>query len=128
MQATSVTPTRTTTTFYDRAGPVTITRHLEMWRTLVHQLRSTFMSQGTWFARLTAIAVLASLSAATVSVTPAEAQFGKRLKERLKKNAEDKAIDKAVEKENEAIDAAPAGADEDTATATAEPTTAGSTS
>lgn len=64
------------------------------------------MSYRTLFARLAAIAVLASLSTVSVSVTPAEAQFGKRLKERLKKNAEDKAIDKAVEKENEAIDAA----------------------
>ncbi|HET6778778.1 MAG TPA: OmpA family protein, partial [Gemmatimonadales bacterium] len=78
-------------------------------------------------ARLAAIAVLASLSAATVSVTPAEAQFGKRLKERLKKNAEDKAIDKAVEQENEAIDAATTGnAEGDTARATAEPTEPGS--
>lgn len=64
------------------------------------------MSYRTLFTRLAAIAVLASLSTVSVSVTPAEAQFGKRLKERLKKNAEDKAIDKAVEKENEAIDAA----------------------
>lgn len=64
------------------------------------------MSYRTLFARLAAIAVLASLSTVSVSVTPAEAQFGKRLKERLKKNAEDKAIDKAVEKENEAIDGA----------------------
>ena len=86
------------------------------------------MSHGTWFARLTALAVLASLSAATVSVTPAEAQFGKRLKERLKKNAEDKAIDKAVDKENEAIDGATTGkAEGDTARATAAPTEAGST-
>jgi outer membrane protein OmpA-like peptidoglycan-associated protein len=82
----------------------------------------------TFFARLAAIAVLASLSSAVFAVTPAEAQFGKRLKERLKKNAEDKAIDKAVEKENEAIDAATTGsAEEDTARATAEPTEAGST-
>ena len=86
------------------------------------------MSHGTWFARLAAIAVLASLSAATVSVTPAEAQFGKRLKERLKKNAEDKAIEKAVDKENEAIDAATTGeAGGDTARATAAPTEPGST-
>lgn len=86
------------------------------------------MSPKIWFARLTAIAVVASLSAATVSVTPAEAQFGKRLKERLKRNAEDKAIDKAVEKENEAIDAATTGkAEGDTARATAEPTEPGST-
>ena len=86
------------------------------------------MSHGTWFARLAAIAVLASLSAATVSVTPAEAQFGKRLKERLKKNAEDKAIEKAVDKENEAIDGATTGtAEGDTARATAAPTEPGST-
>jgi OmpA-OmpF porin, OOP family len=85
------------------------------------------MSHGSWFARLSAIAVLASLSAATVSVTPAEAQFGKRLKERLKKNAEDKAIEKAVDKENEAIDGATAGgAEGDTARATAAPTEPGS--
>lgn len=64
------------------------------------------MSYRTLFARLAAIAVLVSLSTVSVSVTPAEAQFGKRLKERLKKNAEDKAIDKAVQEENEAIDAA----------------------
>ena len=86
------------------------------------------MSHGSWFARLAAIAVLASLSAATVSVTPAEAQFGKRLKERLKKNAEDKAIEKAVDKENDAIDAATTGkAEGDTARATAAPTEPGST-
>lgn len=86
------------------------------------------MSHGTWFARLTAIAVLASLTTATVCITPAEAQFGKRLKERLKKNAEDKAIDKAVDKENDAIDAATTGeAEGDTARATAAPTDPGST-
>jgi outer membrane protein OmpA-like peptidoglycan-associated protein len=86
------------------------------------------MSYRTWFARLAAIAVLTSLTTASVSVTPAEAQFGNRLKERLKKNAEDKAIEKAVDKENEAIDAATAGnAAEDTARATTEPTEPGST-
>jgi len=86
------------------------------------------MSPRTWIARLAAIAVLASLSTVSLSVTPVEAQFGKRLKERLKKNAEDKAIDKAVEKENEAIDAATTGkAGEDTARATAAPTEPGST-
>lgn len=73
------------------------------------------MSYRTWFARLASIAVLASLSTVSLSVTPAEAQFGKRLKERLKKNAEDKAIEKAVDKEDEAIDAATTGkATEDT--------------
>ncbi len=85
------------------------------------------MSNKTWFARFAAIAVLASLSSVSFSVTPAEAQFGKRLKERLKRNAEDKAIDKAVEKENEAIDAAASGGEEDTARATAAPTEPGST-
>lgn len=67
------------------------------------------MSHRTWFARIAAIAVLASLSTVSLSVTPAEAQFGKRLKERLKKNAEERAIDEAVDKENEAIDAATSG-------------------
>ncbi len=86
------------------------------------------MSLRTWFARLAAVTVLVSLSTVSVSVTPAEAQFGKRLKERLKKNAEDKAIEKAVEKENEAIDAATSGgSEEDTARATAAPTEPGST-
>lgn len=86
------------------------------------------MSYRTWFARLAAIAVLASLSTATLSVTPTEAQFGKRLKEQLKKKAEDKAIEKAVDKEGKAIDAATAGkATEDTARATAAPTEPGST-
>src|SRR5215213_11617529 len=72
-------------------------------------LRSIHMSHRTWIARLSAIAILASVSSISLSVTPAEAQFGSRLKERLKKNAEDKAIDKAVEKENDAIDAATSG-------------------
>jgi len=86
------------------------------------------MCYRTWYARLAAIAVLASLSTVSLSVTPAEAQFGKRLKERLKRNAEDKAIDKAVDKENEAIDGATSGkSTEDTARATAAPTEPGST-
>ena len=86
------------------------------------------MCHRTWIARLAAIAVLASLSTISLSVTPVEAQFGKRLKERLKKNAEDKVIEKAVDKENDAIDAATTGkAGEDTARATAAPTEAGST-
>ena len=84
------------------------------------------MSYRTWFTRVAVLAVLASVSAG--SVTPVEAQFGKRLKERLKKNAEDKAIEKAVEKENEAIDAATSGnTSEDTARTTAAPTDPGQT-
>jgi OOP family OmpA-OmpF porin len=65
------------------------------------------MSHSIWFTRIAALAVLAMLSVGTAN--PAEAQFGKRLKDRLKTNAEDKAIDKAVDKQNEAIDAATAG-------------------
>jgi OOP family OmpA-OmpF porin len=84
------------------------------------------MSSRTWFARLAVLAALAVASSG--SVTPVEAQFGKRLKERLKKNAEDKAIEKAADKENEAIDAATSeGAPEDTARATAAPTEPGAT-
>jgi OmpA-OmpF porin, OOP family len=86
------------------------------------------MLSKSWFARLAVIAVLTSLTTVSVSVTPAEAQFGKRLKERLKKNTEDKAIDKAVEKENKAIDGATSGGSSaDTARATAAPTQPGST-
>jgi OmpA-OmpF porin, OOP family len=86
------------------------------------------MRSRTWLARLAAITVLTSLTTAVVSVTPAEAQFGKKLKERLKGNAEDKAVEKAVEKENEAIDGATTGGTSaDTARVTAAPTEPGST-
>ena len=86
------------------------------------------MSYRTWIARLAAIAVLASLSSVTLSVTPAEAQFGKKLKERLKKNAEEKVIEKVVGEEDEAIEGATTSqAPEDTARATAAPTEPGST-
>jgi len=60
------------------------------------------MSYTTWFPKLAAIGVLALLSAG--SVTSAEAQFGRRLKEAVKKTAEDKAIEKATEEEGKAID------------------------
>jgi outer membrane protein OmpA-like peptidoglycan-associated protein len=84
------------------------------------------MSYRIWCSRLALVAIVAAVSAG--SVTPAEAQFGNRLKERLKRNAEDKAIEKAVEKENEAIDGATAGKPpEDTARTTAAPTEPGST-
>ena len=53
-----------------------------------------------------AVALLA-LAGAT---TPAEAQFGKKLKDALKQNAENKAVQKATEKEDKAIDAAAAAA------------------
>ena len=61
----------------------------------------------SWIPKVIALSVLTTVAAG--SVTPAEAQFGKRLKERLKRNVEDKAIDKAVEKENDAIDDATSG-------------------
>jgi len=41
---------------------------------------------------------------------PAEAQFGRRLKDAIKRNAEDRVIQKAVQKENQAIDGATASA------------------
>lgn len=53
-----------------------------------------------------AIAMLASAPA------PAEAQFGKRLKDAVKRTAEDKAIQKATEEEREAIDGAVEGGEE----------------
>lgn len=48
-----------------------------------------------------ALAVVALLAA---QATPAEAQFGKRLKDAMKRTAEDKAIEKATTKEGAAID------------------------
>jgi OmpA-OmpF porin, OOP family len=84
------------------------------------------MPHRSWLAWLAVFTMLVFLSAATVR--PAEAQFGKRLKERLKQNAEDKAIEKSVEEQNEAIDgAASGGASADTARVTAAPTQPGST-
>jgi OOP family OmpA-OmpF porin len=59
------------------------------------------MSYTTWFTRLGAMAALV-LSMA--SVTPVEAQFGKRLKDAVKKTAEDKVVDKTTQKEGEVID------------------------
>lgn len=60
------------------------------------------MPNRTWFPKLTLIGGLILLSAGLV--TPAEAQFGRRLKEAVKKTAEDKAIQKATEEEGKAID------------------------
>jgi outer membrane protein OmpA-like peptidoglycan-associated protein len=52
-----------------------------------------------------------SLAAAALSAgaAPAEAQFGKRLKDAVKRTAEDKAIQKATTEESKAIDGAVAG-------------------
>jgi hypothetical protein len=65
------------------------------------------MSYATWFPKLAAIGLLALLSVG--SVTSAEAQFGRRLKDAVKKTAEDKAIQKATEEESKAIDSALSG-------------------
>jgi outer membrane protein OmpA-like peptidoglycan-associated protein len=62
------------------------------------------MSYTPWFPKLAAIGALALLLAG--SVTPAEAQFGRRLKEAVKRTAEDKAIQKVTEEESAAIDSA----------------------
>jgi len=79
-----------------------------------------------WLPRLVALILAAQLS--TLWVTPAEAQFGKRLKDAVKRTAEDKAIQKATEEEGKAIDSAlSGGAPEDTARATAAPTEPGET-
>jgi OOP family OmpA-OmpF porin len=68
------------------------------------------MPYRTWFPKLTVIGGLVLLSAGLV--TPAEAQFGRRLKEAVKKTAEDKAIQKATEEEGKAIDSALSGGGE----------------
>ncbi len=49
------------------------------------------------------------------AVSPAEAQFGKKLKNALKQNAEDKAVQAAVGEQNKAIDAAASGGGPDSA-------------
>jgi OOP family OmpA-OmpF porin len=64
-------------------------------------------------------AVAAALLVLAGAATPAEAQFGRKLKDALKQNAENKAVQKAVEKEDKAIDAATTGGTGDTATAAA---------
>ena len=55
------------------------------------------------------VASAAALLVISGAATPAEAQFGKKLKGALKQHAEDKAVQKAVEKEDKAIDAATSG-------------------
>lgn len=55
------------------------------------------------------LASTAALLVISGVATPAEAQFGKKLKGALKQHAEDKAVQKAVEKEDKAIDAATTG-------------------
>ena len=53
------------------------------------------------------------------AVTPAEAQFGKKLKNALKQNAEDKAVQAAVGEQNKAIDGATTGGGPDSTAAAA---------
>ena len=55
------------------------------------------------------LASTAALLVISGVASPAEAQFGKKLKGALKQHAEDKAVQKAVEKEDKAIDAATTG-------------------
>jgi OmpA-OmpF porin, OOP family len=55
------------------------------------------------------LASAAALLVISGAATPAEAQFGRKLKDALKSNAENKAVQKAVEKEDKAIDAATTG-------------------
>jgi OOP family OmpA-OmpF porin len=64
---------------------------------------------------LAGLAALLLLLAGAVS--PAEAQFGKKLKNALKQNAEDKAVQAAVGEQNKAIDAATTGGPDSTASA-----------
>lgn len=68
------------------------------------------MTNRASFLKLTLLGGLILLSAGVV--TPAEAQFGKRLKDAVKKTAEDKAIQKTTEKEGELIDSALTGGGE----------------
>jgi outer membrane protein OmpA-like peptidoglycan-associated protein len=65
-------------------------------------------------AGLTALLVLLASA-----VTPAEAQFGKKLKNALKQNAEDKAVQAAVGEQDKAIDATTTGAPDSGAAAAA---------
>lgn len=84
------------------------------------------MSTTHWGSRLAIIAVLALLSAG--AVTPAQAQFTKRLKEAAKRTAEDKAIQKTTDAEGKAIDSLTAGKKADsTATTAGTPAPAAST-
>jgi OOP family OmpA-OmpF porin len=80
------------------------------------------MSNRTSVSRLFA-SCLSALAFATAILasgpTPAEAQFGKRLKDAVKRTAEDKAIQKATEEDSNAIDGALEGGDESTESAAA---------
>jgi len=62
-------------------------------------------------------AAIAAITLVAAAPSPAEAQFGKRLKDAVKRTAEDKAIQKATEEESKAIDSALEGGGEETAAA-----------
>jgi OmpA-OmpF porin, OOP family len=73
------------------------------------------MLNNAWCTRAATFAALAVLSIGTV--TPAQAQFGRRLKDAVKRTAEDKAIQKTTEKESAALDSMTAGKKADSAAA-----------
>src|SRR4051812_38110164 len=75
------------------------------------------MLNHSWGTRAATLAALAVLSIG--AVTPAQAQFGRRLKDAVKRTAEDKAIQKTTDKESAAIDSATAGKKADSAAAAA---------
>jgi OmpA-OmpF porin, OOP family len=59
--------------------------------------------------RIFSLVGAAALFTLAGAATPAEAQFGKKLKDALKQNAENKAVQKAVNEQDKAIDGAAAG-------------------
>jgi outer membrane protein OmpA-like peptidoglycan-associated protein len=59
--------------------------------------------------RIFSLVGAAALLTVAGAATPAEAQFGKKLKDALKQNAENKAVQKAVNEQDKAIDGAAAG-------------------
>jgi OOP family OmpA-OmpF porin len=65
------------------------------------------------------LAGLAALLLLSGAVTPADAQFGKKLKNALKQNAEDKAVQAAVGEQNKAIDGGATSGAKDSAAAPA---------
>src|SRR3954447_2039999 len=75
------------------------------------------MLNNSWGTRAAMLAALAVLSFG--AITPAQAQFGRRLKDAVKRTAEDKAIQKTTDKESAAIDSMTAGKKADSAAAAA---------
>ena len=73
------------------------------------------------FRIISLVASAAALLLISGAGTPAEAQFGKKLKGALKQNAENKAVQTAVEAENQVIDDATTGGTDSAASAAAAP-------